>query len=87
MKEFKDLADFEKRLIISNANIWNGKHPKHVADIRVKDEYCYPPSGSDMWHPELWKGGHWNWLMTSSHYLGLKKNGIERAVEIIKEKP
>ena len=28
-----------------------------------KNSYCaVPPSGSDMFHPELWKGCHWKWF-------------------------
>lgn len=43
---------------------WYGEHRDHVN--RMLAHYVgggFPPSGSDCLHPELWKPGHWKWLL------------------------
>lgn len=43
---------------------WDG-HKPHV-DRLIKSQEgsgsAYPPSGSDQYHPELWKAPHWRWF-------------------------
>lgn len=44
------------------ARVWKAQHEAHVQRLKNADPFAYAPSGSDVLHPELWKGGHWNWL-------------------------
>lgn len=44
------------------ARIWKAKHEDHVKRLMKSNRYMYAPSGSDVLHPELWTGAHWNWL-------------------------
>lgn len=44
------------------AMTWYGQHSAHVERLVSKDGPSYPPSGSDCFHPELWKDAHWRWL-------------------------
>lgn len=44
------------------ARAWKAKHQAHVLRLMKADQFAYAPSGSDVIHPELWKGAHWNWL-------------------------
>ena len=41
---------------------WRSEHGPHIARLISQADVAYPPSGSDWWHPELWKGEHWKWL-------------------------
>ena len=62
MKQVKDLTRAEKVKMIDLADDWKLKHEKHVWELRKGYKEAYPPAGSDMFRPELWKGAHWNWF-------------------------
>lgn len=48
---------------IAKALAWYKRHREiDVAILLTNDEY--PPSGSDCHKPNLWKAGHWKWLLT-----------------------
>lgn len=65
IQEIKDLSLKEWSDLQTNASNWNERHKDHVQRIREETSYSYPPSGSDMLRPELWKGAHWNWFFES----------------------
>lgn len=50
---------------------WRDRHSDHVTRLTMSthgfDTGCYPPSGSDCLHPELWRAPHWRWLETVSN--------------------
>jgi hypothetical protein len=49
---------------IAAANWWRD-HQAHVGRLiasREGEGSAYPPSGSDRFHPELWKASHWRWF-------------------------
>jgi hypothetical protein len=48
-----------------DAGGWWDQHRDHVDKlIASSDGYgeAYPPSGSDMFRPALWRAPHWRWL-------------------------
>lgn len=47
---------------IEAAKKWRSKHFTHVLSLVVRGDATYPPSGSDVIRPELWKASHWKWL-------------------------
>ena len=63
MKEWKTLTRQETKEVVDRANVWLSKHSAFVKCLASMDDYAYAPSGSDLWHPELWKSGHWNWFL------------------------
>ena len=44
------------------ANNWRLDHQKHVESLIDNAEKSYPPDGSDVTHPALWRGPHWRWF-------------------------
>jgi hypothetical protein len=46
---------------------WYRQHMAHVERLMSSksgaDSGAFPPSGSDCLRPELWKAGHWRWLL------------------------
>jgi hypothetical protein len=44
------------------ARRWRSERPDHVRLIAAGDGVAYPPSGSDLHRPELWRAPHWRWL-------------------------
>lgn len=64
MISWEDLRKEEKEKIVEKGAEWLTKHEKHVKDLACSHEYPgYSPSGSDLYHPELWKSGHWKWFI------------------------
>lgn len=67
--KYDDLDHSQKLCIITKALNWYKLHKNHVnelikGDVRFHKKnmlYC-PPSGNDIFRPELWKSGHWLWL-------------------------
>ena len=50
---------------ISSATQWWNAHKRHIDQLMSSNDdggAAFPPSGSDRYHPELWKAGHWRWL-------------------------
>lgn len=41
---------------------WRERHWQHVVKLEASSPVGVAPSGSDVWHPELWKDIHWRWL-------------------------
>ncbi len=63
----KPITEFEPELqaeLIAKARNWRNQHLDHVTDLVSVADAEYPPSGSDAFRPELWKGAHWKWLQT-----------------------
>ena len=49
---------------VDRAMEWYDEHRKHVNSLLLAySGPRYPPSGSDCLRPELWKPGHWGWLL------------------------
>lgn len=63
MLEVKDLTREELKTLHDRANEFRGKHKIHVDELIRSTKHLYPPSGSDMLHPELWKPAHWAWFL------------------------
>ena len=61
MKEFNELKKEEQKKAIDKANKWVLLHKNYVIRITAEVYESYPPSGLDIFHPELWKAAHWNW--------------------------
>jgi len=47
---------------IEKAISWRASHSDHVAKLVASARCAYPPTGSDVIRPELWKDAHWRWL-------------------------
>ena len=50
---------------IVRAREWYKQHQMHVNRMLTFESRDYPPSGSDVHHPELWKIGHWKWFFAN----------------------
>ena len=54
---------------IAKAWAWYGEHTEHVDELRKleinKLVPYFEPSGSDLFHPELYKPGHWRWFFAN----------------------
>jgi len=61
MKKIADLTQEELKELYGKAFTYKHDHADHVALLLNNAEYCTSPSGSDMFHPELWKESHWRW--------------------------
>jgi len=53
------------REAIEAALNWRERHWQHVVRLETFAPDGVAPSGSDVWHPELWKDIHWRWLRES----------------------
>lgn len=65
---------------IAKALTWYKEHHSHVTMLVGLTNDEFPPSGSDCHQPELWKAGHWKWLLTrdiATLGLGGMLGGIE----------
>lgn len=63
VKEFKDLTDEERKVVFNKAFTFLHDHSDHIYTLFNKLTPMIAPSGTDLWHPELWKGIHWNWFI------------------------
>ena len=43
--------------------LWRNQHYDHVRKLINSGSVRYPPSGSDAYHPGLWKAAHWRWFI------------------------
>lgn len=60
------MSDTVSALHRDRARVWRDEHTDHVQHLlnsRDGDSLAYPPSGSNMLHPELWRAPHWRWLV------------------------
>ena len=64
MKLYNDLSLEEKILFAELAKKYMLDHNMHVTKLISCDEKAIDPSGSDLFHPELWKSGHWKWFVS-----------------------
>lgn len=66
MVKYKDLSDDEREKVLDKAMKWYNNHEEHVdtmiEEILGKQMKGVPPSGSDLYNPELWKDIHWKWF-------------------------
>lgn len=60
---FHEFAQHEQAEMLVAARAWYAEHKAHVDRIVEEERQSFPPSGSDCWHPELWKSGSWKWLL------------------------
>lgn len=70
MKTYLDLTNAERLGVLESGRKWLKAHVEHVRSVLNEGETAYPPSGSDCFHPELWKSGHWRWFMIEERRLG-----------------
>lgn len=66
MKEYSDLTKEEQLEVYNKAFAFLHDHADHVHSLYDKKTPGVAPSGSDMFHPELWKGIHWVWFKTQN---------------------
>lgn len=68
----RPVSDLPRGARVAAAQWWS-EHKAHVHRLIVGPDdrgAAYPPSGSDVFHPELWRAPHWRWLD------GVINNGI-----------
>lgn len=65
-RTWESLTQEDKNEVVCLAFEWQKSHEEHVTKLlKTNDfDYSYPPSGSDLLHPELWKAAHWRWFVT-----------------------
>ncbi len=63
MTEYQDLSTEEIKQVYDKAFTFLHDHADHVNSLFEKTTPCIAPSGSDLFHPELWKGIHWAWFI------------------------
>jgi len=65
---YEKLKEEEKKEVYNKAFTWKHDHADHVANLMEREKCllnnAYPPSGSDLFKPELWKPAHWRWFLT-----------------------
>ncbi len=59
MLEFHDLSSEQFSEYYANAFNYLEKHNDHVNKLLNSAAFPVPPSGSDIFKPELWKDIHW----------------------------
>lgn len=69
MIQYNQLNEEEQNKIRENAMNWFKEHKKHVYSLVDETKDKVAPSGSDLYHPELWKGIHWRWFLDNSFLL------------------
>jgi hypothetical protein len=52
----------ENEIARAKAAVWRAEHEQHVSGLIASDGPAYPPCGSDLMRPELWRPPHWRWL-------------------------
>ncbi len=63
ISEFDSLSPEIRSLIFEKACDWFYLHENEIT-IAMNNEFVdYPPSGTDIYMPEVWKGVHWKWFM------------------------
>jgi hypothetical protein len=78
MREFSSFTNLEKVKIVIQGREWMRKHEAHVKMLLETSEPEYAPSGSDCFHPELWKPGHWRWFRRSQMIVQRTENGTRK---------
>jgi hypothetical protein len=73
MTEFENLGADEKTEIVILASRWYREHIHHVIKLVRKQTIAYPPSGLDLFCPELWTSAHWKWF-TDTYVLCMVKD-------------
>ena len=67
MKMWHTLTPEEKEQVYSIGIKWYSDHIEHVdamvTQVDLKFKFSYAPSGSDIFHPELWKLPHWRYFL------------------------
>lgn len=52
----------------AKATRWWSDHDAHVRRLlKSEGAIAYPPTGSDVYRPELWRPPHWRWFERTSH--------------------
>jgi hypothetical protein len=79
MKEYIDLTERERWEVFNNAVNFLHDYSDHVHSSFDKETSSVAPSGSDMFHPELWKGIHWVWFFSErvSNKLRMSRGSTE----------
>lgn len=62
MRKYDDLSLEEKVAVAKLGNNFRKNHESYVANLIKIAEKEIAPSGSDLFHPELWKPMHWKWF-------------------------
>lgn len=63
MIEYEELSKGEQHRVCKLAWNWYTEQAEHVDALMKCHDKRIAPSGSDLFHPELWKAIHWNWYM------------------------
>lgn len=64
MKKIKDLTSEEIFDLYNKAFTFRHDHADHVSSLleSARKNNAVAPSGSEIFHPELWKSMHWKWF-------------------------
>lgn len=63
MKKYEHLTTEAQKTVYDKAFTFMHDHADHVHNLFDNKTQAVAPSGSDMFHPELWKGIHWVWFL------------------------
>lgn len=47
----------------AKAGLWYKDHKAYVDRLLKSTHNLYPPTGSDLYEPALWKAAHWAWFL------------------------
>ncbi len=69
MIKFEQLSQKEQEVVKSQAMAFFNPRKKEIYKGITKETPKIAPSGSDLFHPELWKTIHWKWFLDNSFLL------------------
>lgn len=63
MLTWDDLTPDQFAEVVDHGQLWYNEHEEHVNSMITGClGAAYPPVGSDIFKPELWKSPHWFWF-------------------------
>jgi hypothetical protein len=65
MKTFDQLVPEQQVVVYNNAFTFLHDHADYVHNLFDRHTPNVEPSGLDMFYPELWKGIHWAWFLST----------------------
>jgi hypothetical protein len=63
VKTWERASKAEQAAIQTAGKEFLSAYTDHVRAITKESHFTVPPTGSDLFRPELWKGMHWRWFL------------------------